>query len=119
MVITGELQHNQIIVDIDKKQKQKTEWKSERLNQNVAKLEDEPYRQLVECRVKEIMSDNHNDLWGSFREGVLKACGVVCGYDENRECNVNTWWRNSGVKDEIQKKKEAYKEMTNNPNEET
>ena len=29
------------------------------------------------------------------------------------------WWWNSGVKDEIQKKKEAYKEITNNPTEET
>ena len=29
------------------------------------------------------------------------------------------WWWNSGAKDEIQKKKEAYKEMTKNPTEET
>ena len=65
------------------------------------------------------MSDSHNDLWGSFKECVLKACDEVCGYRKNMKCNVNMWWWNSGVKDEIQKKKEAYKEMTNNPTEET
>ena len=58
------------------------------------------------------MSDNHNDLWGSFKEGVLKVCNEVCGYKKNRKCNVNMWWWNSGAKDEIQKKQEAYKEMT-------
>ena len=37
------------------------------------------------------------------------------GYKENRKCNVNTWWWNSEVNDEIQRKKEAYKEMTKRP----
>ena len=50
---------------------------------------------------------------------MLKACNEVCGYEKNRKCNVNMWWWNSGVKDEKQKKIEAYKEMTNNPTEET
>ena len=119
-VITGELQHNLMIVDIDKKQEKKADWKPGSQKRNVAKLRDEPYRQLIECSIKEIMSDNHSDLWGSFRESVLKACDEVCGYKKNRKCNVNMyWWWNSGAKDEIQKKKEAYIEMTNNPTEET
>ena len=57
------------------------------------------------------MSDKH-DLWGSFKEGVLKACDEVCGYKKNMTYNINMWWWNSGAKDEIKKKKEAYKEMT-------
>ena len=65
------------------------------------------------------MFDNHNDLCGSFKESVLKACDEVCGYRKNMKCNVNTWWWNSGVKDEIQRKKEAYKEMIKNPTEGT
>ena len=64
------------------------------------------------------MSDNHIDLWGSFRESELKACDEVCGYKKNWKCNVNTWWWNSGVKDEIKKKK-LYKEMEKIPTEET
>ena len=38
-VITGELQHNLVIVDINKKQKNKTEWKPEYQKQNVANQE--------------------------------------------------------------------------------
>ena len=65
------------------------------------------------------MSDNHIDLWGSFSESELKACDEVCGYKKNRKCNVNTWWWNSGVKDEIKKKKYVYKEIKKIPTEET
>ena len=56
---------------------------------------------------------------GSFEESVLKDCNEVCGYKKNRKYNVDTCWWNSGVKDEIQDKKEAYKEIANNPTEET
>ena len=42
----------------------------------VAKLIDEPCRQLFEYRVKEAMSDDNHDLWGSLKESVLKACDV-------------------------------------------
>ena len=47
------------------------------------------------------------------------ACDEVCVCKKTRKCNVNTWWWNIGVRDEIQKKKEAYEEMTKNPAEET
>ena len=56
---------------------------------------------------------------GIFKESVLMACDEVCGYYENRKCNVNTWWWNSGAMDEIQKKKEAYIEILKNPTVET
>ena len=56
------------------------------------------------------MSDNNNQLWGSSKEGMLKACDEACGYRKNRKCNVNKTnngknvkW-NSGVKDEMRKK---------------
>ena len=80
----------------------------------MAKLRDKLFRQLIECRVTEIMSDHHNDLWGSFR-GVQKTCDEVCGYKKNRKCDVTTWWWNSGAKNEIQKKNDAYKELAKIP----
>ena len=40
-VITGELQHNLAVVDIEKKQKMKTKLKPECQKRNVAKLRDE------------------------------------------------------------------------------
>ena len=63
-VITGELQHNLVAVDVDKKQKKKTEWKLDGQKRNVAELRDEPCRQFFKCRVKEIMSDNNYDFLG-------------------------------------------------------
>ena len=62
---------------------------------NVAKLREEHHRQLFECRIEEIMSDNNYDLWGSSKEGVLKACHEECGHKKNWKCDVNTWWWNS------------------------
>ena len=50
------------------------------------------------------LSDNNNDSL-IFNEGLLKAYNEVCGYNENRKYNVNTWWWNSWAKDEIQMKK--------------
>ena len=82
-VITGELQHNIVmVVDVDRKQKWKTEWKLECQKRNAARLGGEPYRQLSKCRVKEVMSDSNNDLWGSLK-GVLKTCDEVCGYKKS------------------------------------
>ena len=81
-VISGEFQHNLVIVDVDKKQNKKTEWKPEGKKQNAAKLRDEPYRQLFESRVKEIMSDNNQDIWASVK-GVAKTCDEVSGCKKN------------------------------------
>ena len=103
-LITWELQHNLVVVDVDTQQRKKTEWKSEGRKRNVAKLRDEPCRQICESRVKEVMSDNNHDLWGSSKESVLLACDEVCGHKKNRECNVDTWWWNSWVTGEMQKR---------------
>ena len=46
---------------------------------------------VFRCWTKETMSDSNNDLWGSVKEGRLKACDEVRGYKKNRKCNVNTW----------------------------
>ena len=53
------------------------------------------------------MSDNYDHLRGYFKESMLRACDEVCGYKKNRKCNANSWWWNSGVKDEIQMKKKS------------
>ena len=59
------------------------------------------------------MSDNNHDLWGSFKESVLKICNEVCGYKKNWNCNVDMCWWNSGVTDEIQQKKKHIKKLKN------
>ena len=79
---------------------------------SVAKLRDEPCIQLFDWRVKEVMFDSNHDLWRFLKEGMLRACDEVCEFKKNRICNAKTWWWNSGVKDEILKKKEAFKKVT-------
>ena len=88
------------------------EWKPESQKRNVAKLGDEHYKQLFECRLKEIMPDNNNDLWGSFKESVQEACDEERGYKKSQKCNVDTWWWNSGVKDDVQWKKKHLRNLT-------
>ena len=63
-MITVELQHNLVVVYVDERQRNKAEWKPEGQKRNIAKLRDERYLQLFECRVKKIMSDSIHDLWG-------------------------------------------------------
>ena len=58
------------------------------------------------------MSDNSHDLWGYIQESVLMAYDEVREYSKNWKCNANTWWWKIGVEDEIQMKKDAYREMT-------
>ena len=64
------------------------------------------------------MSDNNHVLWGCIKKSVIKVCDELCVHNEKRKCNVNMCWGNSGVKDQIQMKKEAYEEMKTNSAEE-
>ena len=67
-VIRGELLHNLVIVDVDRKEIRKTWWEVEDSKGNVAKLIEEPYRQFLECRVPETMSDSNHVLWYPFKK---------------------------------------------------
>ena len=60
-----------------------------------------------------------SELFTFFIYHIINYEYEACTYRKNRKCSVNTCWWNSGVKVEIQKKKEAYKEMEKNPTEET
>ena len=60
-VITGELQHNLVMADIEEKKKKKQSVGLDVKNE------------MFEYRPKESMSDDHDDLWGCFKESVLKA----------------------------------------------
>ena len=48
-VISGVFLHNVVIVDVDKKQRKKTEWKPEGNKRNASKLIDETCRHNVYC----------------------------------------------------------------------
>ena len=48
------------------------------------------------------------DLWGSHKNGVLKACDELCGKTKGGD-RGNTWGWNEQVRDAIDRKKKAFK----------
>ena len=61
--------------------------------------------------LRELVSADSPDLWKCFREGVLKACGKVCGKKKGRTDRGDTWWWNEDVEGVIARIKDAHKEM--------
>ena len=117
-MIPGELQHSLVIVDVDKKKMKKVVKKVTTERRKVWKLKEEATRGRFEGRVRELMSTGRPDSWGSFKEGVLKACDEVCGKGRNRRDIGKTWWWSEEVKEAIARKKDALKEMRKNDTEE-
>ena len=56
-------------------------------------------------------------MWGHFKDGILKACGEMCGKKKGRS-KEDTWWWNEEVKESVTRKKEAHKVMCQNSTEE-
>ena len=48
-------------------------------------------------------------MWGSYKNGVLKACDELCGKTKAKDDRGNTWWWNEQVKNAIDRKKKAFK----------
>ena len=47
-------------------------------------------RVRFEKRVIELVSTNPNDLWKTFKDGILKACDEVCAKKSRRD-RGDTW----------------------------
>ena len=39
------------------------------------------------------------NLWGHFKDGILKPCDEVCGKKRGRRSKGDTWWWNEEVKE--------------------
>ena len=49
------------------------------------------------------------NLWGSYMKVVLQACNELCGKTKERGDRGKTWWWNEKARNEIDRKKKAYK----------
>ena len=58
------------------------------------------------------------NLWGHFKDGILKACDEVCWMKRERRSKGDIWWWNEEVKEEVSKKKGAHKAMCQTKTEE-
>ena len=50
----------------------------------ICKLNENQTRVRLKKRVKELVSTDAPDLWKTFKNGVLKACGGVCGRKKSK-----------------------------------
>ena len=116
-MITWELQHRLVVVDLDTKVPKKAVRK-QGIIRRIWKLNENLTRVRFEKRVKELVSTDVPDLWKSFKDGVLKACDQVCGKKKSRRDQGDMWSWNEEVKNTMAKKKTAFKELRRSPSEE-
>ena len=107
-VIPGELQHRLVVVDVEEQKLKKSVKKNKRVRRRVWKLKEKEIKEKFE-RIRKLVDIASKDLWGSYKNGVLKACDELCGKTKARGNRGNTWWWNEKVKDAIDRKKKAFK----------
>ena len=83
-MISWELQHRLVVVDLDKKVLKKIVRKQRIIRRKIWKLNENATRVRIENRVKEVVSTDAPDLWKTFKDGVLMACDKLCGKKKSR-----------------------------------
>ena len=83
-VIPWELQHRMVVIDLDEKVLKKIVRKERIIRRKSWKLNENRTRVRFEKKVKELVSTDALDLWNTFKDGVLKACGELCGKKKSR-----------------------------------
>ena len=61
--------------------------------------------------MKELVNTEAKDLWGSFEDGVLETCKVLCGKRKQRRERGSTRWWNEEVQEAINRKKNRFRKM--------
>ena len=69
------------------------------------KLKEKEIKEKFEERIRKLVDIDLKDLWGSYKNGVLKACDELCAKTKARGDRGNTWWWNEQVKAAIYGKK--------------
>ena len=67
-------------------------------------LKDVKIRKRFEEKVTELVDVGAPNLWGHFKDGVLKACDEVCGRRRGRRSKEIIWWWNRVVKEVVSRK---------------
>ena len=104
-VISEELQHRLVVVDVEEQKLNKSVKKNKRVKWKVWTLKEKVITKKFEERVVKLVDTDSMDLWGSYKNGVLQACDEMCGKRKVRGDRGNTWWWNEQVKDATDRKK--------------
>ena len=74
-------------------------------------LKDLKIRKQFEEKEIKLVDVGVANLWGNFKDGVLKACDEVCGKKRGMRNKGGTWWWNEDMKEAVSRKKDAQKTM--------
>ena len=83
-LLPGELQHRLVVVNVEEQKLEKSAKKSKRVRWRVWKLNEKEIKQKFEERIRKLVDIDSKDLWGSYKNGVLKACDELCGKTKAR-----------------------------------
>ena len=102
-----------MIADIDKKIR-KAVRKIFGERRKISLLKDVKIRKRFKEKVTELVDAGAPNLWGHFKDAVLKACDEVCEKKRGRRSKGDTWWWNEEVNEAVSMKKDAHKAMCQN-----
>ena len=83
-MISWELQHRLVVVDLEKRVLKKFVRKQRIIRRKTWKLNENRTRVRFEKRVEELISMDASESWKTFKDGVLKACDKLCGKKRSR-----------------------------------
>ena len=115
--ITEVFQNALVIADIDKRKIRNVVRKTCAERRKITSVKDVKIWKRFEEKVTKKVDVGAPNLWGQFKDGVLKACDELCGKKRGRS-KGDTWWWNEEVKVAASRKKEAHKAMCQNSTEE-
>ena len=68
-------------------------------------MKDVKIRKRIEEKATELVDVGVSNLWGHFKDGVLKACDEVCWKKRGRRSEGDTWCWNKEVKRQCHERK--------------
>ena len=102
-----------VVAYIDKKKIRNAVRKTCTERRKVGLLKDLKIRKRFEEKVITLIGVGAPNLWGHFKDGILKVCHLVCVWKRGRS-KGDTWWKNEDVKEAVSRKKDAHKTMCQN-----
>ena len=79
-----------MVADVDKKKIRNVSRKTCAERRKITLLKDVKIRKQFEEKVIQLVDVGAPNLWGHFKDGVLKACDEVCGKRRGRRSKEDT-----------------------------
>ena len=84
----------------------------------ISLLKDVKIRKRFVEKVIKLVDVGASNLWGHFKDVVLKACDEVCGKKRGRKSKGDAWWWNEMVKEVVSCKNGVQMAMCQNSTQE-